>query len=207
MSKELKRILDKCNSDKASKHSYHTVYGKEFETLRDQPINILEVGVWKGESVAAWLEYFPKATIYGIDIFERMNAEDIEVLNQERVHWLKADSTKPLLSKKVVDKWGDVNFDIIIDDGLHTPEANALTFKYLNKFMKDSGSYYIEDVWPLHKMSMKEMNHGWIKNRPFAYNDVKMDMFMKQISGYNYEEFDLRATSGEPDSYIFKINF
>lgn len=78
----LEELFNKYGCDKAVKHNYHTVYEPEFDTIRNESINILEVGVFKGDSVRAWLEFFPNATIYGIDIFTRVKPEDIDVLQR-----------------------------------------------------------------------------------------------------------------------------
>ena len=201
----LEDIFNRNRSDKASKHKYHTVYGPEFEHLREQPINVLEVGVFRGESLAAWLDYFPNATIYGIDIFTRVEPAAIDVLNDERVKWLKADSTKPTVQSMIDVAWGDIEFDIIIDDGLHTPEGNALTFSNLWPYVKDTGAYYVEDVWPIDIMDAKQMNNRWFKQFPDTYTKQKMDLFLQAIDGHTIERFDLRNQTGALDSYIIKV--
>ena len=90
----LKELFDKFSCDKASRHSYHEIYEPHFEPLKDKEINILEIGIFKGASTAAFTKYFSKAHIYGIDIFERINPEEVPILNHKRVTWMKGDSTK-----------------------------------------------------------------------------------------------------------------
>jgi ubiquinone/menaquinone biosynthesis C-methylase UbiE len=156
-------LFNKAGCDKAEKHHYHTVYGPEFDTLRNEPINILEVGVFKGDSIKAWLEFFPNANIYGIDIFKRVKPEDIKVLNNDRVKYLKCDSTNIAVRDQIKKEWPRIRFDIIIDDGLHTPDANAKTLHNLFPLLKKNGSFYVEDVWPLDIMTTKEMQHWWVQ--------------------------------------------
>ena len=201
----LKELFNKYGCDKAKKHHYDTVYQPEFEPLQNEHINILEVGVFKGESVAAWLDFFPNATVYGLDIFVRVSAEDIPILQHPKVKWLKGDSTHPSVSGAIQKAWPDVQFDIIIDDGLHTPEANAKTFENLFQFLKDTGSYYIEDVWPLDIATQAELQHSWLKKYPHLYNILTMNKLLYQIKDKNVERFDLRSQSGEGDSYIIKV--
>lgn len=201
----LEKILNKSGCDKAKKHKYHTVYEPDFELLRYQEINILEVGVFHGHSVQAWLEYFPNAKIYGLDVFTRVDASQINVLNQDRVQWLKADSTAYGTADKIRKKWGQIEFDIIIDDGLHTPEANAKTLNNLWEFLKPGGSYYVEDAWPLDIMTVNEMQHDWIVNRFERYNLMEMQKFLNAIQDKKVTRYDLRKISGKPDSYIFKL--
>ena len=68
----MRDFFDKFECDKGKKHGYEAVYEPDFEPLRNKSIKILDVGVFKGASVQAWLDYFPKATVYGIDIFMRI---------------------------------------------------------------------------------------------------------------------------------------
>lgn len=200
----LKEIFTKYSCDK-DKHHYYKVYENDFEARRKDPINILEVGIWKGTSHSSWVEYFPNAQIYGIDIFSRITPEEVPILKHDRVHWIKADSTLPEIQQTIKNEWGEVGFDFIIDDGLHTPEANAKTFENLIYFLKDDGIFYVEDVWPLDIMTQKEWNHTWLKNRPERYSLELWNIFTKAIDGYKITNIDLRESSKMPDSYIVKI--
>lgn len=206
---KLNEIFRKHSCDK-DRHHYYEVYAKDFEPRRNDPINILEVGIHKGSSHSSWVDYFPNAQVYGIDIFTwpdgstRITPEQISILKHERVHWLKADSTLPIYSD-IKSAWGNVEFDFIIDDGLHTPEANTKTFENLIGFLKDDGIFYVEDVWPLDIMTENEWSHQWMKDRPERYNLDLWDGFAKAINQYKVTKIDLRGPSRMPDSYIVKI--
>lgn len=201
----LKELFNKYGCDKAKKHLYHEVYQAEFERIKDDPINILEIGVFKGHSVQAWLDYFPNATIYGIDVFTRVQPEQIEVLNDPRVKWLRADSTVPDVVNKIKSAWPRIRFDIVIDDGLHTPRANAETLQNIFPLIKKTGAYYVEDVWPIDMMNNREMQHPWIMRYPNRYNILEMNYFLSQLDDKKVTRFDQRSKSKEPDSYIIKV--
>ena len=202
---KLNSIFIQNGCDKGTKHTYSKVYEKDMEKVRNEKINLCEIGIFKGASIAAWLDYFPNATIYGVDTFQRINPEDIEVLQNPRVKWLAADSLKAGVGIKIQKEWGDVKFDFMIDDGLHTPEANALTFQNFSPFLKEHGIYYVEDAWPLDIMTMDEMDIDWIKSRSDRYNMLKMNTFFSSIKDFKYKRFDLRKDRGIPDSYIFRV--
>ena len=51
-------------------HNLGPVYEEAFAPLRLEPIKLLEIGVQGGASIKSWLEYFPSAQIYGIDLRE-----------------------------------------------------------------------------------------------------------------------------------------
>lgn len=203
---ELGHLFNKYGCDKSSKHHYDNIYHPQLMHLRDKPIHLLEVGIFRGESLRAWLEYFPNAEIYGIDIFSRVDPKDIDVLNHPRVTWFKMDSTGIGTANFIRSLCGqDIKFDVIIDDGLHTPMANAQTFINLIPLLADGGMYFVEDVWPLHIMMKKEWEHPWITSHKDVYTKEDMVEFIAAVSQYNHVEFDLRARSGQPDSYIFKV--
>lgn len=203
----LLEILNKNKSDKGASvknsHHYYLEYEKEFEKYRNENINILEIGIFKGTSISSWLEYFTKAKIYCIDIFTRINENEIECLKSPRVFWIKQDSTKSDLFENFISNWGDVQFDFIIDDGLHTPDANLKTFNNTYPFLKNDGVYYIEDVWMLNRLTEKEKNHHWLRKNSIHYTDNLHEKLLKALP--NYEEIDFRKKSGILDSYLLKI--
>jgi len=209
---ELKALFDKHGSDKGD-HGYHIVYEEEFAKRRNDEINILEVGVWMGNSIAAMLEYFPKATIYGIDIFTRVKPELVKPLQNSRVHWLQCDSTDPQSLQLIKKHWGDVAFDFIIDDGAHTPDANARTFRNMVQRLSKEGTYWIEDVWPIDKLTDEEMGSiGWFRKKPGVYTREEFAKFKDALDGWKVEEYDLRlARAGQAsrkhldDSYIYEV--
>jgi hypothetical protein len=202
---ELANLFNKYNCDKASKHQYHTVYGPELEHLRNEPINILEVGVFKGASTRAWLDYFPNATIYGLDIFTRVDPKNIPVLDDPRVKWIRGDSTSLDIILKIRTEWPQVCFDVIIDDGLHTPRANANTLNNLIGLMKADGKYFIEDVWALSEMTSEELSNSWIQEHSQDLNILEEQYFLKALADKKSERYDLRYITKHPDSYIIKV--
>lgn len=213
---DLLKHFDDGDTDKGSrKHFYNEVYEPHFEPLRNEEINILEIGIFRGESLRAFHSYFPKANLYGIDIFTRVNPDDLGVLKRDRVHWLKGDSLSPTIVDLVNEKWPGVKFDIIIDDGAHWPEANRLTFKHMFQFLKDDGKYFVEDVWPFHVMKSKDLAHQWILREPDKYNKLAFQSFLNEIEEYKTTFYDVRQkkdfcrVTGTieyiPDSTIYMI--
>ena len=191
---DLLKLFDKHDTDKgSSKHFYQEVYEPHFEKLRDKRINILEIGIWKGESTAALHEYFPNATIYGIDIFVRTNPEDLAILKEDRVKWIKGDTLDPMVKEQCKKAWPSIKFDFIIDDGAHWPEANQLTFKHLNHLLKKEGKYFVEDVWPFDIMDFQDMNHPWFRKNPEKYNLAAYSKFINEIDyGFSSKLYDVR---------------
>jgi len=212
----LRDLFDLYKCDKgSSKHSYDRVYEPYMEDKKDDQINILEIGCFRAESTAAWLEYFPHATIYTIDIFERTNPNDLEVLKDERVKWMKYDSTNASLPNAIKKAWGqDIEFEFIIDDGAHWPQANRLTFQNCMQFLSKTGSYFIEDVWMLDKGNT--FQQPWVQKNLDRYNmgeHIRL-MTLLETSNYNLKHYDYSRevkknkkgfTEIVPDCYILRI--
>lgn len=196
-------------SDKQRKHRYGPVYEQVFKEAQERvqrPLNILEVGVWKGHGMAAMVDYMPDNNYYGIDIFTRIEPEDVPILNHEKVQWIKGDSTIDQIKAQIREAWGNIKFDVIIDDGAHWPSANMNTLKNTVPFLADDGTYVIEDVWPLDKMSIQESNHDWLRKHPDRYSWLDHQELLRTISSLNFdvwEQVDLRKETGEPDSYLY----
>lgn len=204
--KTLRQIFDEHKTDKGSKHSYDRIYEPLFEPRRNDQINFLEIGIWKGLGMASLHEYFPNGNIYGVDIFTRINPEDVPILQEGRCSYVKGDSTKPEISSVLTREFG-VQFDYILDDGAHHPEANMLTFRHTCKFLKPGGYYIIEDVWPLELMGPKQLKHDWLVKNADLYSDFKNQLFLNELnmSGMTITRFDNREISGHPDSYVIVL--
>ena len=187
---------------KGKMHSYDIFYEKEFEKNRLEPLNILEIGIFKGASANSWIEYFPNANYYCVDI--KIKEEAKKILDHPRITYLELDSTTSITHEK---KFKDLLFDIIIDDGLHTPEGNQKTFENFFPLLKNNCCYYIEDFFPIHLMSKSdyETRSGqWVKENK-NWTLEKVNNFLNFISKYNFEIFDNRHLTKEQDSFIFKI--
>ena len=134
-------------ADKASNfHNYTEIYARYFAPLKDQPIKFLEIGIYKGNSVRLWEEYFKNAELHFMDItLERLE------YSPQRARFHIADQEKPQDLRNFIEASGG-HFDIILDDGGHTMMQQVMSFKYLFPQVKSGGIYIIEDLhtsyWP-----------------------------------------------------------
>lgn len=142
-------------SHKFHQLGYQYVYGSLLRAFENKPVRLLEVGIGTtdsripssmsgsyvpGTSLRAWKHYFGSAEIHGADI-DRSLCVDTEGYAG---HWVDQRSKESLarLSKDL----GPAPFDLIIDDGLHTPEANAKTMAALLPLLSQDGFYIVEDI-------------------------------------------------------------
>ena len=127
-------MIDESNSDKISHHGYHRFYPWFLKHLRDEDINLLEIGIDENESLKLWKGYFNNVNLHGIDIDEK------EFDNTE-VTLHKVDQSNALELDQFVANIG-IDFDVIIDDGSHVPEHQILTINKLWKLVKTWWNLY-----------------------------------------------------------------
>jgi hypothetical protein len=94
-----------------------------------------------GASLRAFRDYLPNAQIYGADV-------DRDVLfNEERISTFFVDQTD-LDSFSALGGVVPAEFDLIIDDGLHSPNANIATLVFGLGRLKVDGYFLVEDISP-----------------------------------------------------------
>ncbi len=127
-------------------HSYSNYYFSIFNHFKDDVKLVFECGIGRqpgkpGASLRVWKEYFKNSQIYGADINKDVLFED------DRIKTFYVDQLNTSSIEVMWEKIGIKNFDIIIDDGLHTTDANINLF--INSFnkLKKNGIYIIEDVY------------------------------------------------------------
>lgn len=113
--------------------SYFPIYERHFSRFVGQSVRLLEIGVAHGGSLQLWKKYFGlKAEIIGLDIDQRCKAYE-----EEQITIRIADQALPLPDLGPLD--------IVIDDGSHKPEEQAITFTRLWPTVMPGGIYLIED--------------------------------------------------------------
>ena len=152
----VKLIFDRHGSDKAiESQDYHYLYAMILEDLR--PISgVLEIGIGTnnpgvvstmgvqgkpGASLRAFRELLPHATIFGADV-------DRDILFQEPgIKTFFVDQTN-MESINLLATQIDSKLDLIIDDGLHSPDANIATLIFACENLKKGGWFVVEDIAP-----------------------------------------------------------
>ncbi len=161
-STRLCEIMGRNKSDKGSSdintswHNYTTFYYSIFNRLSEKPLRVFELGLGTnninlasnmgrdgrpGASLYGWQEFFPNAQIFGADI-------DRDILfNTDRIKTFYCDQTNP---ESIKTMWNETdlhsNFDIIIEDGLHTFNANVCFFENSIHKLNPGGYFIIEDI-------------------------------------------------------------
>jgi hypothetical protein len=137
-------------TDKYGQHFHTSVYEDVARPYRHKPVTLLEVGVggytgWLGgESLLMWAAYFPKGRIYGIDLIDKT------ALSRDRIKVFQCSQVDRERLTAIAREVGP--FDLVIDDGSHMNDHQIETFRILWPFVRDGGTYVVEDVqtsyWP-----------------------------------------------------------
>ena len=145
-------------SDKSTKNDLHLLYGPLLEIFKkENEVKVLEIGLGTnnvgipsnmgamgkpGASLFAFSSYLgTRGKIFGADVDAKVLFE-AEMIQTFYVDQLDIDSLIKLGTKSK-------EFDLIIDDGLHTFEANINTFLTLLPRLSKNGIIVIEDISPL----------------------------------------------------------
>ena len=152
----LKERFDFYGSDKANVHNYHCLYGS---ILCDgnKARNILEIGLGTnnmdvvshmgksgrpGASLRAFRDFCPNADIYGADIDRRI------LFSETRIETYFVDQMDPSTLERLASVLPVRAFDLVVDDGLHSPDANVATLRFALEIVRKHGWVVIEDIGP-----------------------------------------------------------
>ena len=154
-SDKLFTLFEHYGSDKASKHGYHLVYGEILETMKHSEISILEVGIGStnprlvsnmgrrghpGASLRGFRDYSESTTVVGVDV-------DSSVLfTDTRIESFFLDQTDEKSWLNLCESLSGREFDLIVDDGLHSPSANLNSLIFGSRLLKPGGSMIVEDI-------------------------------------------------------------
>lgn len=108
-------------------HHYFPVYEQLFGDLQDRPINILEIGVYKGASLELWRRFFhSESVIVGVDIDASCKRfHDPE----NNIHVRIGSQADAGFLSSLGREFGP--FDLVIDDGSHITSHMIATFNAL----------------------------------------------------------------------------
>lgn len=152
---ELAKLFTAYGSDKSTKHNYHLIYASLLKGKRNLPLRILEIGLGTnnvnvpsnmgekgkpGASLHAFREWGSKIELVGADVDKGV------LFSEERISTYVVDQTDPRSLTALAFQFPPHSFDLIIDDGLHTPVANLNSLNALFGLVKPGGSMVIEDI-------------------------------------------------------------
>lgn len=182
----LSSIVDNTRTDKNTVHSYLDLYDRLLVNKRESAKNVLEVGIYHGGSIKLWYDYFPNATIYGLDIIDNNNVWDV-LKNNDRIKLYT--STNAYDEGKFKENFLDKNIkcDVMLDDGPHTLQSMKDFIRLYSQIMTEDGILIIEDI----------QEWEWI--------DILKNHVPESFKQY-VKVYDLRANKNRYDDIVFTID-
>ena len=139
----LGRVYDTDKVDATHRHNglaYTDIYERYLRSWRWRRFTLLELGVFRGNSLRMWNAFFPRATVVGLDLeplaVERAPEFDVTVGSQ-------AD---PEVLGSILRRHPDVR--LVVDDASHITSLTIASFRHLFPRLPRGGLYIIEDVSP-----------------------------------------------------------
>lgn len=142
-------------SDKSTGHDYHKIYANLFPN-RERVETVFEIGIGSnnpkfvshmgskhsgvGGSLRAHQKFFPHAQVFGFDIDRGSFIKD------ERISCEWVDQTDYESIKKIGGLAPSQGIDLIIDDGLHSINANVNSLAGLLPHLSQNGWMVVEDI-------------------------------------------------------------
>ena len=130
----------KKNKFKIQAHGYSRFYEDIFNPIKDEVLNIIEIGSFYGNASAALFFYFKKSKIYGADINPDMFRYKADRLEKLFVN----SSSLSSIQKEIINK--KIKFDIIIEDASHMLKDQIISLFYLFPSLNKGGYFIIEEL-------------------------------------------------------------
>lgn len=171
---------------------YLAEYHRLFESYRNLPIRLLEIGVQNGGSLEIWGKYFRNAQqLVGCDINSACGNLEYE---DSRIAVIVGDANAGETEAQILAHATD-QFDIIIDDGSHRSSDIVKSFARYFPHLKVTGLYIVED---LHCSYWQEYEGGLAA----PYSSVA---FFKRVADItNFEHWGIDKTRKDLLSSFFK---
>mmetsp|Transcript_12717 Transcript_12717/g.29227 ORF Transcript_12717/g.29227 Transcript_12717/m.29227 type:complete len:593 (+) Transcript_12717:67-1845(+) len=143
------------------KYFFLDEYDSILDPLRHEATRIAEVGVWLGDGIRMWRDYFAQAKLFGFDTFDGTfgwgiygpgdpqaavfwNA--VQEGREPRVELHKLNQSVTAELEALHKKFPNDFFDFIVDDGSHKMKDMAQTLAILFPLLRPGGVFAIEDL-------------------------------------------------------------
>jgi len=196
-------------------HDYLKHYWRHFRDYRESAKNVIEIGVESGASLRMWADFFPNATIHGLDI-----DPDCKCHEADRIRVYIGDQSNESDLRSMIQSLDD-RPEIIIDDGSHWYRHQVSTFNLLFPCLAERGVYAIEDIgahpnpdrlntfaaclnlvaninyWPKYA-GMED----WAKIKSFDDGAGWLDRNVVGVAAYRYLLFVIKGRNPEDNPYL-----
>ena len=162
-------------------HSYTAIYNILLSHLKNDHINLAEIGILHNASIKMWREFFPNANIDGFEFNENLiiQAENEKLKNTKYFHIDVRNQ------ESIKDSFLKVNkeYDVIIDDSTHIFDDQINIIFTVKNFLKPGGYLIVEDIFSKKAKYSEKNFHKVIKEIKSEFKDI---FFINCSNKYNY---------------------
>lgn len=151
MSDAASRIL---RSDKHFWHRYTEIYEPILARMADVRL-IVEIGVFRGDSIAWLAERFDGAAVVGVDILPVQPGWPVA----PGISYRQADQGDRVAMAGVFDTLPGAP-DLVIEDGSHIPQHQATSLAEGFARLREGGLYILEDICTSHPLTTAFAHHA-----------------------------------------------
>jgi hypothetical protein len=119
---------------------YTDVYARYLNEWRLRRFTLLELGVYRGNSLRMWDAFFPRAMVIGLDL------EEIAAERAPQFEVTIGSQDDPRVLQGILDRHSDLR--VVVDDASHITSLTIASFRYLFPRLPRGSLYIIEDVSP-----------------------------------------------------------
>ena len=121
-------------------HGYSKIYERYFEKIRNDNLNVLELGSFYGNAAGAFFYYFKNSNIYSGDICPDL----FRYKSQRLKNFYINTSSEISIKKNLIDNRRI--FNVIIEDASHTLKDQIISLFMLFKILSPKGIFICEEL-------------------------------------------------------------
>ena len=137
-------IAKRVGTDKVNHGFTKYFYPIHFHKLRYNKVKMLEIGLFHGDSVHLWTEYFEDLDMNVVEY--KQDYIDNEKLRFPEVKFTNVNMENIEDIKQFVQSNEPGSFDIVLDDGGHTMKQQINALVHMISLVKPGGMFVMEDV-------------------------------------------------------------
>lgn len=151
-------------------HSYTAIYNILLSHLKNNQINLAEIGILHNASIKMWREFFTKATIDGFEFNEYLiNKAKNEKLKDTRYFSIDVNSQESIKNSFLM---ANREYDITIDDSTHLFDDQINIIFTVKNFFKSGGYLIVEDIFSKKVKYGEKKYYQAIKKIKSEFSDI-----------------------------------
>jgi len=168
----LRYKTDKASSD----HGYLGSYEEFLPVTKEDVFTFVEIGVFRGASALMWAEWFPNASIVGLDV----KPPNLKA-SPKNLELIVGDATENITVERLKKRF--VAPLVVLDDGSHMWDQQRAALQRFWPWLKPGGIYIIEDL-------QSSYEAGFAREDAFPFADLMLKLAQAlQLRGTEFDRF------------------